>query len=116
MKHLTPLRAIRQHCLTCASRPKDVRECSTAECKLHIYRMGHNPARKKIGPSRVYARSILEGISSNLMTNSDEISIKRSYAMLKKIVQPGANNKEIRPIMEAVGRVRMLGKKIIIEW
>ena len=47
-KTLTPLKAIRQHCLVCAGRPKDVRECPSTECSLHAYRMGHNPPEREL--------------------------------------------------------------------
>ena len=44
-KHLTAIRAIRQHCLSCAGRPKDVRLCNTTECSLYPFRQGKNPNR-----------------------------------------------------------------------
>lgn len=46
---LSPLKAIRQHCISCAGRLKDVRLCSTSECRLHPFRQGRNPNRKGIG-------------------------------------------------------------------
>ena len=120
MKHLTPLRAIRQHCLVCGSRPKDVRECPSTDCILYQYRMGHNNARKGIGPKKVYARSISDSVLPNSTRFSERFfndnRVKEDLAMPKEIVQPGANGKEILPIMEAVGKIQMLGKKIIIEW
>jgi len=50
---LTPLRAIRKYCLSCAEGPADVRLCAFKDCALYIYRKGNNPARKGIGPGRV---------------------------------------------------------------
>ena len=50
MLSLTPLKAIRKHCLDCAGRPGEVRKCQTDGCFLFIYRMGKNPARSGIGP------------------------------------------------------------------
>ena len=48
----TPVKAIRAKCLECqAGSRKAVRNCA-AECLLHPYRMGRNPARAGIGPKR----------------------------------------------------------------
>ena len=51
-RHLTPLKAIRQYCVVdCASgHPGEVRKCAVTDCRFFIYRMGHNPARRGIGP------------------------------------------------------------------
>ena len=51
-KHLTPLKAIRQHCvMDCSNKhPGEVRKCKTADCRLFHLRMGRNPARQNIGP------------------------------------------------------------------
>jgi hypothetical protein len=46
---ITPMRAIRQKCLECAGRPKDVRLCQTLDCPLFEFRLGRNPARAGIG-------------------------------------------------------------------
>ena|GEM_PF-1843608 len=51
-KKITPLKSIRKYCLACSSRPKDVRECQSADCPLYQYRMGNNPARSGIGPDK----------------------------------------------------------------
>ncbi len=48
-KLLRPLKAIREHCLACGGRPKEVKGCQSTECALFPYRMGTNPARKGIG-------------------------------------------------------------------
>lgn len=119
MKHLTPLQAIRKHCLICAGRPKDVRFCdNTTGCYLFPFRMGHNPARKGIGPSRVYVRSILEGVLTNSTRFSEGNESKRCFAMSKdRSLNQVSENKGKRLIkMEAIGKVQMLDKKIIIEW
>ena len=68
MKHLSPLKAIRQHCLACAKRPKYVRLCDTPDCYLFPFRMGHNPARNGISPLKSVPRSIPEGILPNPAT------------------------------------------------
>ena len=118
-KSLTPLKAIRQHCLVCGSRPKDVRECPSTECILYRYRMGHNPAREGIGPKGVSARPNLAGIFPNstrvFERFSEGIRVGQGVVMPKKIVQPGASGKEIWPIMETVGKVRVAENKIFIE-
>ena len=116
-KSLTPLKAIRQHCLTCASRPKDVRECPSTECILYRYRMGHNPTRKGVGPDKLVLNSILTNSRRAFERFPEGIRARKDIAMSKEIVQPGASGGEIRLIkMEAVGKVQMLDKKIIIEW
>jgi hypothetical protein len=41
---LTPIRAIRKHCLDCqGGHYKEVRLCPSADCTLHPYRMGKRP-------------------------------------------------------------------------
>ena len=123
MKRLTPLRAIRLHCLSCADRPKFVRECPSAEsCVLYQYRMGHNFARKGIGPKKGYAKPNPYSILSNSVRVFErfpegtkarkDIAISKSRS-LNQVAAGG----EIGLIkMEAVGKVQMLDKKIIIEW
>lgn len=44
---LTPLKAIKKHCLECSGyEKKEVRECKITECVLFPYRLGSNPNRK----------------------------------------------------------------------
>lgn len=51
MPKQTPMRAIRAKCLNCcAGSVREIRLCPVTGCPLHPYRMGHNPARKGIGP------------------------------------------------------------------
>ena len=106
MKPLTPLRAIRQHCLSCAGRPKDVRACSNTECYLYRFRMGKNPARTKIGPGMVIKidPTLKTGDSTQV---SEKISAKECLAMSKGIAQPGASGEEIRPILEGQGKIQI---------
>ena len=53
-KKLSPLKAIRAHCLACSGfQPKEVRNCSITNCPLHLYRLGTNPARKGVGKGKV---------------------------------------------------------------
>jgi hypothetical protein len=48
-KKLTPIKAIRKHCLDCCCYQKAVvKNCSFYDCPLYPYRMGHNPNRKGI--------------------------------------------------------------------
>ena len=50
---LTPLKAIKKHCLECSGyEKKQVRECAIKDCVLFNYRMGNNPQRKGIGISQ----------------------------------------------------------------
>ena len=123
MAHITPLRAIRQFCLACASRPKDVRECPSAEsCVLHIYRQGHNPARKGIGPKKVCARSISDVVLPNSRLVSERFpegtKARMGMAMSKSIsLNQGAKNTKKRAFkMEGQGKIqiRREGKGIFI--
>ena len=121
MKHLSPLKAIRQHCLACAKRPKYVRLCDTPDCYLFPFRMGHNPARKGISSKKAFVKSIPDSLLPNSRLVFERfpegIRARKDIAMSKEIVQPGASGGEIRLIkMEAVGKVQMLDKKISIEW
>lgn len=44
---LTPLKAIKKHCLECSGyEKKQVRECVIKECVLYEYRQGKNPNRQ----------------------------------------------------------------------
>lgn len=50
MMKLTPLRAIKKHCLECSGyEKKQVRECEITDCVLYLYRQGTNPRRNGIG-------------------------------------------------------------------
>jgi hypothetical protein len=47
---LTPLKAIRFHCLQCVCWvPSEVKNCTGGLCPLHPYRFGTNPERNGIG-------------------------------------------------------------------
>ena len=47
---LTPVRAIRFHCLQCVGwSPSEVKSCTSKLCPLHLYRLGNNPEREGIG-------------------------------------------------------------------
>ena len=49
MARLTPIRAIRAKCIECtAGSLKEVRLCEIPKCALYAYRMGKNPARKRL--------------------------------------------------------------------
>ncbi len=44
---ITPLKAIKKHCLECSGyEKKQVRECVIKDCVLFSYRQGTNPNRK----------------------------------------------------------------------
>jgi hypothetical protein len=54
MKNLTPLKAIRQNCISCCSgSTKEVKNCFIDTCTLFPYRMGKNPKRKGIGNKHI---------------------------------------------------------------
>ena len=47
-KRLTPIKAIRQHCLSCsAGYASEVRNCAITDCALYPYRLGKNPYIKR---------------------------------------------------------------------
>ncbi len=47
--NITPLKAIKKHCLECSGfEKKQVRECIINNCVLYPYRQGNNPKRKGI--------------------------------------------------------------------
>lgn len=47
---LTPVKAIRKHCLGCSNDSvKEVKECIIKECPLYPYRLGKNPNRLGVG-------------------------------------------------------------------
>lgn len=50
---LTPVKAIRAHCLECSNQqPSEVRDCHLTACPLWPYRMGKNPNRAGMGPKK----------------------------------------------------------------
>ncbi len=72
-KPLSPLKAIRAKCLECAGgKPSVVRNCESVDCPLHNLRMGHNPSRSGVGPSKGVAKSIPEGILPYSRSFSEE--------------------------------------------
>lgn len=47
---LTPVKAIRAHCLHCCGySTKEVKLCTVTSCSLYPYRMGHRPGRNGEG-------------------------------------------------------------------
>lgn len=49
MKVLTPIKAIRAHCIECSGgQKKEVRECPIENCSLFPYRMGKRPVVDKV--------------------------------------------------------------------
>ncbi len=71
-KVLPPLKAIRQHCLSCAGRPKDVRMCDTSDCFLFSFRMGKNPNRAGIGVGKRFKNG---QFSSEIASSADSSGI-----------------------------------------
>ena len=44
VKEITPMKAIRQHCLSCSGgSPKEVADCIIKDCSLYPYRFGRRP-------------------------------------------------------------------------
>jgi hypothetical protein len=47
---LTPITAIRAHCLECVCWSSDeVKKCTDKRCPLYVFRLGKNPSRQGIG-------------------------------------------------------------------
>jgi len=47
--HLSPVKAIKKHCLDCSGgSKKEMRECIIQDCPLYPFRIGKNPNRKGI--------------------------------------------------------------------
>src|SRR2546422_3212464 len=47
---------VRAKCLSCAGRPKAIRECTVLECPLHPYRLGPQPRRSEEHTSELQSR------------------------------------------------------------
>ena len=48
MSNITPLKAIKQYCLSCGNgQPIEVKECPIRDCALYQFRFGKNPNRKR---------------------------------------------------------------------
>lgn len=55
---MTPMQAIRQHCLDCCcDQPKEVRLCTCFQCALYPFRMGKNPHRSGVGGENSHSRA-----------------------------------------------------------
>ena len=77
---LTPLKAIRLHCLECMGwnpedpdsiRPeKAVRHCSAIKCRMHPFRMGKDPNRKGKGGNKYAHRLWKRNLNGPLIDNS----------------------------------------------
>ncbi len=68
---LTPLRAIKKHCLECSGyEKKEVRECKMTDCVLFEYRLGRNPKRSGIGSSKnLHSRKGFEKVDGYVSAN-----------------------------------------------
>jgi len=71
--HLTPVKAIKKHCLDCSGgSKKEVRECIITDCPLYPYRMGKNPNRKGIKNNG--SSNVLENKSKLIRLNVEAYS------------------------------------------
>ena len=113
-KYLSLAKSVRKYCLIrCEDGVQCVRLCEDTECPLHPYRMGKNPNRVGIGGGK--RPSLPEkGHSSGVIgTEKKKLGVESGSSGLSS---PRASGKEIHLIkMSAVGKVQMVGKKIIIE-
>lgn len=63
-KRISPLKAIRQFCIDCCGgQASEVKYCNSQLCKLHDFRFGTDPYRKK----REYTPEQLEAARDRLM-------------------------------------------------
>ena len=114
MKHLTPLRSIRRHCLSCAGRPKDVRLCNNTECNLFQYRMGKNPARARIGGSIGQKRPCFRsGMPNSAQDSRYNHGGKRKYMPLGVPRPKLANNGRIALSGRGVINIKNIGKDLV---
>lgn len=68
---LTPLKAIKKHCLECSGfEKKQVRECVIKDCVLYEYRLGKNPNRKGSTIKKLSAFSSQLLVKAQLVENS----------------------------------------------
>jgi hypothetical protein len=59
MAGITPVKAIRQHCIECSGGSrKEVRECVITDCALYPFRFGTNPNRCRVGCPENYDSSL----------------------------------------------------------
>ena len=115
-KKLTPMKAIRIHCLICNGGPKGVKECQSTDCVFHNYRMGSNPARKGIGgrPSHQrHSKPLLKlakrgEFETNGQGEGKDVAL--GISALKS-----ANNKEIISVGKGSIKIEKIGKNLIIK-
>ena len=61
-KKMTPLRAIRQHCLDCSGdSAAEVRACEAEDCFLHPFRFGKNSLSERRSPSPEHMAALQAG-------------------------------------------------------
>lgn len=59
MQKLSPVKAIRKHCLDCmCGSVGEVKNCIIVDCPLFPFRLGKNPNRKGVGNKNVSPRNI----------------------------------------------------------
>jgi hypothetical protein len=62
---MTPLQAIRKHCLDCSGGSySEVKLCVINDCRLYPYRMGHNPARQGKGGRVKSKKKAIQGVGN----------------------------------------------------
>lgn len=63
---MTPLQAIRHHCLWCClESSREVGLCPAETCPVHAYRAGHMPRIRKPSPLRAIRARCLDCVQSN---------------------------------------------------
>lgn len=88
-KPTSPLRAIRQYCLSCCMESQqEVRLCPATECVLHDFRMGRNPFRKSHPMSEEHKKKLMSArdkfntsktFSNERETGADYLSSTNSH-------------------------------------
>lgn len=61
MKNLSPLKAIRKHCLDCSDGAySEVRECRVADCILHKYRFGKRVTSESLSSLKIIRKCCID--------------------------------------------------------
>ena len=119
-KPLTPLKAVRKHCLDCASRPKEVRNCSNTACNLYPFRFGHNPSRRRIGPGKIIKRpSVQENDDLMIISQMNGEKIEETARALINVPSRAAGAEISHGLIDLAtkGHIRiqrLSGKEIVI--
>lgn len=64
-QNLTPIKAIRAKCLDCTcNQPSEVKLCPSVDCPLYKYRLGKNPAKRRVALSEEQKNALSERLAA----------------------------------------------------